>query len=95
MNARPEKQPLAGLGTETGLPDSRGHFGIYGGRFVAETLIEPLQELQTAYQRYLCDAEFLAELDEDLRNYVGRPSPLYFAKRWSDAVGGAQIYLKR
>jgi tryptophan synthase beta chain len=95
LNARPEKQPLAGLGTETGLPDSRGHFGIYGGRFVAETLIEPLQELQTAYQRYLCDAEFLAELDEDLRNYVGRPSPLYFAKRWSDAVGGAQIYLKR
>ncbi len=77
------------------LPDSEGHFGIYGGRFVAETLMGPLEELRLAYEHYLEDAEFLAELDEDLRHYVGRPSPLYFAKRWSKSLGGARIFLKR
>jgi tryptophan synthase beta chain len=79
----------------TGLPDVRGHFGPYGGRFVAETLMGPLEELTEAYQRYLNDPEFLAELDYDLKHYVGRPSPLYHARRWSEIIGGAQIYLKR
>ncbi len=82
-------------GEETSFPDANGHFGRYGGRFVAETLMQPLAELEAAYHRYLCDEDFLRELDEDLRCYVGRPSPLYFAKRWSHEVGGARIYLKR
>ncbi|WP_020563325.1 tryptophan synthase subunit beta [Methylosarcina fibrata] len=77
------------------MPDERGHFGPYGGIFVAETLIPPIQELNAAYQRYLKDPEFLAELDADLQHYVGRPSPLYHAERWSRELGGAQIYLKR
>jgi len=77
------------------MPDERGHFGPYGGIFVAETLIPPIQELNAAYQRYLQDPEFLAELDADLLHYVGRPSPLYHAERWSRELGGAQIYLKR
>ncbi len=77
------------------LPDERGHFGPYGGMFVAETLMVPLQELRDAYQRYIQDADFQRELDLDLQNYVGRPSPLYLASRWSDEIGGARIYLKR
>ncbi len=77
------------------LPDASGHFGVYGGRFVAETLIEPLDELTAAYERLKNDAEFQAELDKDLADYVGRPSPLYFAERWSKQLGGAKIYLKR
>jgi tryptophan synthase beta chain len=77
------------------MPDERGHFGPYGGIFVAETLIPPIQELNAAYQKYLKDPEFLAELDADLQHYVGRPSPLYYAERWSRELGGAQIYLKR
>lgn len=77
------------------LPDERGHFGKFGGRFVAETLMAPLDELNAAYRKYMCDPEFQAELDLDLADFVGRPSPLYFAKRWSDEVGGARIYLKR
>jgi tryptophan synthase beta chain len=77
------------------LPDERGHFGPYGGLFVAETLMEPLEELRIAYQRYLRDPAFLKELDEDLADYVGRPSPLYHARRWSTELGGARIYLKR
>lgn len=77
------------------MPDARGHFGPYGGMFVAETLIPPIQELNAAYQRYLHDADFMAELDADLQHYVGRPSPLYYAERWSRELGGAQIYLKR
>ena len=77
------------------LPDARGHFGPYGGLFVAETLMEPLEELRIAYRRFLQDPEFLQELDEDLADYVGRPSPLYFAQRWSRELGGARIYLKR
>lgn len=77
------------------MPDGRGHFGPYGGMFVAETLMQPIQELNEAYQRYIEDPEFLAELDADLQNYVGRPSPLYHAERWSRELGGAQIYLKR
>lgn len=77
------------------MPDERGHFGNYGGTFVAETLIPPIQELNEAYHRYLKDPEFIAELSADLKNYVGRPSPLYHAERWSKHLGGAQIYLKR
>ena len=77
------------------MPDERGHFGPYGGVFVAETLMLPIQELNAAYQHYLDDPEFIAELDADLAHYVGRPSPLYHAQRWSKALGGAQIYLKR
>jgi tryptophan synthase beta chain len=77
------------------LPDEHGHFGPYGGIFVAETLMEPLDELRVAYQRYMQDPEFLAELDADLQHYVGRPSPIYHAERLSRELGGAQIYLKR
>ena len=76
-------------------PDEHGHFGIYGGRFVAETLIEPLDELTRAYKKYLHDEEFLAEFDRDLKTFVGRPSPLYHARRWSEKLGGARVYLKR
>ena len=77
------------------MPDARGHFGVYGGIFVAETLMPAIDELNTAYQHYMQDADFIAELDKDLQHYVGRPSPLYYAERWSQALGGAQIYLKR
>ncbi|MDT4291751.1 tryptophan synthase subunit beta [Methylomonas sp. MO1] len=77
------------------MPDARGHFGPYGGIFVAETLMPAITELNEAYQRYMQDPEFLAELDADLKDYVGRPSPLYHAERWSKHLGGAQIYLKR
>jgi tryptophan synthase beta chain len=77
------------------MPDSRGHFGPYGGIFVAETLMEPLTELRLAYEKYMQDEQFLAELDKDLQNYVGRPSPVYHCERWSRELGGAQIYLKR
>jgi tryptophan synthase beta chain len=77
------------------MPDAKGHFGPYGGMFVAETLMPPIQELNAAYQQYLQDPEFIAELDADLQHYVGRPSPLYYAERWSRELGGAQIYLKR
>jgi len=76
-------------------PDASGHFGPYGGRFVSETLTEALDELTAAYQRYMRDPEFVAELDADLAHYVGRPSPLYHAVRWSERLGGPRIYLKR
>ena len=77
------------------LPDSHGHFGPYGGIFVAETLIEALAELRLAYEKCRIDPEFLAEFRYDLKHYVGRPSPVYHCKRWSGLLGGAQIYLKR
>ena len=77
------------------LPDPKGHFGPYGGRFVAETLMAPLTALEAAYDHYLKDPEFIAEFERDLKHYVGRPSPLYHAARWSRMLGGAQIYLKR
>ena len=77
------------------LPDDSGHFGIYGGVFVAETLIHALDELRQAYQRYRNDPEFQAELAYELKHYVGRPSPIYHAKRLSSKFGGAQILLKR
>ncbi|CAN4270893.1 TrpB Tryptophan synthase beta chain [Methylophilaceae bacterium] len=77
------------------MPDARGHFGQYGGTFVAETLVEALEELRVMYEKYRYDPVFLAEYAYDLKHFVGRPSPIYHAKRLSDKVGGAQIYLKR
>ncbi len=77
------------------LPDARGHFGPYGGIFVAETLIPALAELNEAYAAAQHDPEFIAEFEYELKHYVGRPSPVYHAKRLSDELGGAQIYLKR
>ena len=76
-------------------PDARGHFGPYGGRFVGETLMAPLAELDAAYQHYKDDPEFQAELAYEYRHYVGRPSPIYEARRLSAHVGGARILLKR
>lgn len=81
--------------TDYNLPDERGHFGPYGGLFVGETLMESIKELNEAYAKYIQDPEFLAELDADLHDYVGRPSPIYHAARLSKETGGAQIYLKR
>jgi len=77
------------------LPDERGHFGPYGGVFVAETLILALDDLKAAYARYQHDTEFKAEFERELKHYVGRPSPVYHAARWSRELGGAQIWLKR
>ena len=77
------------------LPDASGHFGPYGGVFVAETLIQALDQLKAAYARYQSDPDFLAEFEYELKHYVGRPSPVYHARRWSEHFGGAQVYLKR
>jgi tryptophan synthase beta chain len=77
------------------LPDAGGHFGPYGGVFVAETLMPALAELREAYAAAQADPEFRAEYEYDLKHYVGRPSPIYHARRWSNLLGGAQIYLKR
>ncbi len=77
------------------LPDNLGHFGPYGGTFVAETLIDALDELRAAYEKYQHDDEFKKEFAYELKHYVGRPSPVYHAKRWSAHFGGAQVYLKR
>lgn len=77
------------------MPDEQGHFGPYGGLFIAETLMPAVEELNLAYKKYMTDPVFMAELDKDLQYYVGRPSPLYHAERWSKDLGGAQIYLKR
>jgi len=77
------------------LPDERGHFGQYGGIFVAETLVHALDELKRAYERCRKDREFVAEFEYELKHYVGRPTPIYHAKRWSQMLGGAQIYVKR
>jgi tryptophan synthase beta chain len=77
------------------FPDAKGHFGPYGGVFVSETLIPALDELRAAYAAAQVDPQFRAEFEYDLKHYVGRPSPIYHAKRWSELLGGAQIYLKR
>ena len=77
------------------MPDAKGHFGIYGGRFIAETLMEPIYELEQAYNTLKHDPAFQAEFDRDLQYYVGRPSPLYLAERWTRELGGAKIFLKR
>lgn len=77
------------------FPDEKGHFGPYGGVFAPETLMAPLEELKQQYQKLKNDPDFLEQLKVDYQDYVGRPSPLYYAKRWSDSLGGAKIYLKR
>ena len=77
------------------MPDAAGHFGIFGGCFAAETLMEAIEGLRDAYSQLKDNAEFQAEYNQDLKHYVGRPSPLYHAKRWSKELGGAQVYLKR
>jgi tryptophan synthase beta chain len=77
------------------FPDAEGHFDRFGGRFVAETLIGPLQELAAAYDTARVDPAFIAEFDRDLKHYVGRPSPIYHAERLSAKIGGARILLKR
>src|SRR6187401_165135 len=76
-------------------PDERGHFGIYGGRFVAETLMPLILALEKAYAEAKADPAFKTEMDGHLENYVGRPSPLYFAERMTQHLGGAKIYFKR
>ncbi len=80
---------------QTDLPDASGHFGPYGGIFVAETLMAALDELRVEYDKARKDPAFIAEFDYELKHYVGRPSPVYHAKRLSELLGGAQIYLKR
>lgn len=77
------------------FPDAKGHFGMYGGTFVSETLTHALNELKSAYAKYQHDPEFLEEFRYELKHFVGRPSPIYHAKRWSEIMGGAQIYFKR
>ncbi|MEM8660032.1 MAG: tryptophan synthase subunit beta [Pseudomonadota bacterium] len=77
------------------VPDRNGHFGAYGGKYVAETLMHALSELESLYHKLSRDPDFQQELDEDLAHFVGRPSPLYEAKRWSQQIGGARIFLKR
>ncbi len=79
----------------TKFPDEHGRFGPYGGIFVAETLMAALDELRDEYERARQDTQFMAEFHHELRHYVGRPSPVYHARRWSELLGGAQIYLKR
>ena len=86
---------MRGLNEDLAGPDERGHFGIYGGRFVAETLMHALDELTRVYAELKDDAAFQSELASDLKHYVGRPSPLYWAERLSAQLGGAQIYFKR
>ena len=90
-----QMQPPIILPAPYDLPDAGGHFGPYGGVFVAETLIRALDQLRDEYARYQHDPEFIAEFERELKHFVGRPSPIYHARRWSDSLGGAQIYLKR
>lgn len=87
-------EPLEGQLSKD-YPDKKGHFGVYGGSFIAETLMDPVSELQEAYEHYRLDKDFIAEFEWELKNFVGRPNPLYHARRWSDELGGAQIWLKR
>ncbi|MBL0423219.1 tryptophan synthase subunit beta [Ramlibacter sp. AW1] len=83
------------MSTSYEQPDAAGHFGIYGGSFVSETLTHAIAELRAAYARWQNDPEFLAEFEYELKHFVGRPSPIYHASRMSREMGGAQIYLKR
>ncbi|PRY97592.1 tryptophan synthase beta chain [Jezberella montanilacus] len=77
------------------FPDAKGHFGPYGGVFAAETLMQAIEQLRLAYEQYRYDPEFLAEFAYELKHFVGRPTPVYHAKRWSEEMGGAQIWFKR
>ncbi|KPQ26691.1 tryptophan synthase subunit beta [Halomonas sp. hl-4] len=90
-----ETVPKTRFSELTKMPDARGHFGPYGGRFVSETLSFALEELEKTYLSLRDDPDFQAKFDRDLAHFVGRPSPLYHAERWSQALGGAQIWLKR
>jgi tryptophan synthase beta chain len=94
-----ERQPLKNTAqyqtAHYNLPDSRGHFGPYGGSFVSETLTHALTQLKEGYAHFKDDPDFLAEFQRELKHFVGRPSPIYHAKRWSEMMGGAQIYFKR
>jgi tryptophan synthase beta chain len=94
-----ERQPVATATIQQtarySLPDAKGHFGQYGGSFVSETLTHALNELRDGYAHFRSDPEFIAEFESELKHFVGRPSPIYHAKRWSDMAGGAQIYFKR
>jgi tryptophan synthase beta chain len=87
--------PALKLAPEAQVPDPSGHFGVFGGRFVSETLMPALEELDQAWRKYLADPAFMAELDRDLAHFVGRPSPLYEAERLTARMGGARIILKR
>lgn len=93
-NNLPDQQNISEA-AEYALPDARGHFGPYGGAFVSETLVHALSELKKAYETYGKSEEFWAEYHYELKHFVGRPSPIYHAKRWSQQQGGAQIYFKR
>ena len=95
MSIARDKQPLLQVEDFYAYPDQRGHFGPFGGLFVAETLMGPLQELREAYEKYAKDEDFIKEFEYDLKHYVGRPSPVYFAERLTRKYGGAQIWLKR
>ncbi|MDQ1834488.1 tryptophan synthase subunit beta [Massilia scottii] len=97
MKNAPARGPAAPIfqTSDYQLPDARGHFGPYGGSFVAETLTHALAELKEAYAKYSHDPEFLDEFRYELKHFVGRPSPIYHAKRWSEQQGGAQIFFKR
>ncbi len=96
QNTTTSPQPAASGKTDwASFPDAQGHFGVHGGRFVSETLMAALEDLEALYGRMKNDPQFLREFDHDLAHYVGRPSPLYHAERWSRELGGAQIYLKR
>jgi tryptophan synthase beta chain len=92
MSARTDQTPWNSFRTG---PDERGHFGLYGGRFVAETLMPLILDLEQAYTQAKADPSFQAELDALLQHYAGRPSPLYFAERLTEQLGGAKVYFKR
>ena len=77
-----------------GYPDKNGHYGVFGGTFVAETLIEPLTDLRNTYHELKKDEDFLKELYSEYENYVGRPTPLYFAERLTNKINGANIFLR-
>jgi len=77
------------------FPDAKGHFGPYGGVFAAETLMQAIEELRLSYDKYRNDPDFLAEFEYELKHFVGRPTPVYHARRWSEELGGAQIWFKR
>jgi tryptophan synthase beta chain len=87
--------PMQKVNSYTSLPDKDGHFGVYGGRYVAETLMPLVLAVEEAYEKAKADPSFQAELDYYLTHYVGRPSPLFFAQRLTEHLGGAKIYLKR
>ncbi|MGB0514876.1 MAG: pyridoxal-phosphate dependent enzyme, partial [Wenzhouxiangellaceae bacterium] len=93
--AEPARTAPVGAEFDHAQPDATGHFGRFGGRFVSETLMAALEELEQAWLKYSEDADFQAELDRDLNHFVGRPSPLYFAERLTRHAGGARIVFKR